>query len=345
MCSDDRVRVAIAGCGSFGTGLAGSLSGPIEGFEVTALCSRRESSRRRALSKLPQPVPTFASLDQLLTEAADRIDAVMVTGANYEHRDQVIAAARAGKHIFCEKAMALTSEDCRQMVEAALENEVCLMVGHKRRLRVAWRRLTEIAHGGEIGRPVAININGWSNNPRITGWWLRWDQGGGLLHGAGVHDIDYMHAVMGESAWVSAVASPPARPEADFPETMWVTIGFQSGAVGGLQSSLNFSPTAYADSFHVQIIGTGGSALLRRARYQVDLCWGSAGGELSRESLHDDAREAFRTELTSFADWVRRGTKPVLSWREGWRCVQVMEAAYRSAENGGSRITLEDLPQ
>ena len=165
--------------------------------------------------------------------------------------------------------------------------------------------------------------------------------GGGLLHRAGCHDIDYLHALLGPSQWVSAVHSPPARLEAKYPETMWLTVGFASGAVAGLQVSLWFEPVMFRDSFDVQVLGANGSALLKRhAQQPQELFVAVRGRPLQNRKFEDDATEAYLLELQSFSHWIKEDREPVLTWREGLACVQVMEAAYRSAEQSGTRLYL-----
>jgi predicted dehydrogenase len=231
------------------------------------------------------------------------------------------------------------------MVEAAKRHGVRLMVGHKRRLRPAWQRLLELTRQGALGQLTAVNINGWHHHPDIPAWWLRAEYGGGLLHRAGVHDVDYLTALLGEPEWVQAVAPPPVRSQLEFPETLSLHIGYRQGAIGGLQVSLWFVPTHFCESFHVQAIGTGGSALLTRSLdNQQTLAWGADAGQLHRESFEGDGREACALELRSFVDWVLDHRPPVLTWREGWRCVQVMEAAYASAAAEGRRVAVEALP-
>ncbi len=339
------LRVALVGFGKFGTVLGKLIAEEVPSMVITALAEPSEGNRNRAFEMLGSDLPAFPSLEALLGKALDLIDGVVLTSPNHLHRDQAIAAARAGKHVFCEKPMALTGCDCRRMVKAAQENDVRLMVGHKRRLRQAWKRLTEIAHSGEIGRPVAININGWHTHPGLGPWWLKREGGGGLLHLAGVHDIDYMNAVMDEPAWVSALAGPKCHPDSNFPDTTWVNIGYRDGGTAGLQVSLWYAPKGFNNSFHVQLLGTDGGAFLQR--YQKDrqeLTWGREGATLRSESFVGTANLAYIEELSSFARWVKEGATPVLTWREGWRTVQMMQAAYRSAEAGGERIELEELP-
>ena len=82
------------------------------------------------------------------------LDAVVITAANFVHREIAVAAAEAGLHVFCEKAMACTVEDCEAMVRASDAATVKLMIGHKRRLRPSWARMIELTAANALGRPL-----------------------------------------------------------------------------------------------------------------------------------------------------------------------------------------------
>lgn len=319
----------------------------VPALKIVAAVAHPLDDVERVRAFLGPGTPIHRSIDELLAQRSSEIDAVLLTSANHEHRPQAIAAACAGKHVFCEKPMSLRVEDCLAMVRAAKQNNVKLMVGHKRRLRLTWQKLLEVCRAGQIGTIVAANINGWHDHQDIPAWWLDPDTGGGLFHRAGVHDIDFLHALLGRSTWVRAVASPNARgDEAKFSETIWANIGFAGGAVAGIQVSLWFGPTPFRDSFDVQVLGTRGSALIKRhSRQPQELFVHVRGGddEVERHAFNDDATEAYTTELNSFARWITRDEQPVLGWSEGLACVQVMQAAYESARQGGTQIELKEL--
>lgn len=339
------ISCAIVGCGRFGQHIAELIRNKVPDLHIVAAVAHPLDNLQRVRSFLGNSIPIHHSIDELLERQANEIRAVIITSANHEHRHQAIRAANAGKHIFCEKPMALTVEDCEAMVQAATENKVKLMVGHKRRLRPTWRKLQEIAQSGELGTIVAANINGWHTHPDIPAWWLNAETGGGLLHRAGCHDIDFLHALLGPSRWVQAVASPSAHEDrANFSQTLWVTIGYDSGAIAGLQSSLWYEPTHFRDSFDVQVLGTKGSALLKRhAEQPQELFIHPEGKESQQFACVDDGTEAFVTELKSFARWIACDETPVLTWREGLACVQVMQAAYQSMQGDGARIYLQEI--
>jgi predicted dehydrogenase len=339
-----QVRYAIVGCGRFGQHLVEVIRRSVPELRLAAAVAHPRDDVDR-VRRFVGAVPIHGSLDALLENGRTTIDAVILASANRDHAAQSIQASAAGKHVFCEKPMAVGVADCVAMVAAATRNGIKLMVGHKRRLRPTWRKLLEIARSDRIGKVVAANIQGWHHHHDIPDWWLDPAIGGGLLERAGCHDIDFLHALLGESLWVRATASPNARgAAASFSETMWLNIGYRDGAVAGLQVSLWFDPVHFRDSFAVQVLGTKGSAILRRhAQQPQELIVHSRGEPAERFAFDDDGTEAYRIELASFARWIQADEPPVLTWREGLACVQVMRAAYLSSERGGERIDLARL--
>ena len=132
----------------------------------------------------------------------DDIDAVYVATPVYLHADQTVAAAKAGKHILCEKPMALDVAQCEQMLEACNRNAVKLGVAYYRHFYPVILRLKEIIESGELGVPVLAQINAfeWFNpepdHPRA--WLLQPElSGGGPMFDFGCHRIEVLLDLFG----------------------------------------------------------------------------------------------------------------------------------------------------
>ena len=339
--TDKPIRLAIVGCGRFGEYLGDFIASNLPAAQVVAVVEPESERRARAADRFN--AQAFESVDDLIEMAVDSFDAGVITSPNGQHCADSIRLLSAGRHVFCEKPMALTSDECERMVEVATANGLCLMVGHKRRLRPAWSRLIELAHGDHLGDIRAVNINGWHYHPDIPDWWLTIGDGGGILHRAGVHDIDFCNAMLGEPVWVDASCAPRVHLTSEFPEVFWVAIGYESGAVAGIQVCLWFTPTHSQESFAVQVVGSGGAALLESTLDDGQrLSWGREPAALDRELYDDGYDVAYDRELSSFFSWIARGERPILTWREGWQTVRVMEAAYESASRH-RRVMLSPL--
>jgi glucose-fructose oxidoreductase len=336
------LRLALVGCGRFGEYLGEFIVGNLPAARIVAVVDPDPARRSWAADRFESE--SFSSVEELVAGAHDRFDAGLVLSPNGQHHDDATTLLAARRHVFCEKPMARTSAECERMVQLATSNGLCLMVGHKRRLRPAWHRLIELMRGHHLGEIRALNVNGWHYHPDIPHWWLTEEEGGGTLHRAGVHDIDFCNAALGEPTWVEATVAPRVREVSEFPEVIWASVGYESGAVAGLQVSLWFTPTHARESFAVQVLGTGGAAKLESTLDEGQLIsWGSDPDTLTLERYDDGYEIAYEAELSSFLRWIAHGAAPILTWREGWQAVRVMEAAYRAAAER-RRIILPPLP-
>ena len=137
--TNEKLRFAVCGTGDFGPQCARYLN---EVAEVVAICDPSPQSREYFNNETGLKLPAFENHQQLLDEVD--VDAVAITSPNFTHKEIAVAAAQAGKHVYCEKAMANTVPDCWEMVRACEKANVRLMVGHKRRLRPPWGRMIEL---------------------------------------------------------------------------------------------------------------------------------------------------------------------------------------------------------
>ena len=189
----ERVAIAIVGCGNFGSSMA-RLIGELESYRIAGCYDPDRAGVESLASRLQTSV--YDSFSDCLGDPS--VGAVFLATPNYLHRSQAVAAARAGKHVFCEKPMALNVQECHQMMEAATAAGVKLMVGHKRRLRPQYAKMSQVVRSGRLGRVMAVNINGFYHRDWWS-WWLRRELGGELLHASGVHDIDFLRHICGEA--------------------------------------------------------------------------------------------------------------------------------------------------
>jgi predicted dehydrogenase len=327
--------------GDFGPHLARYIQ---EVADLVAICDPRPEARENFARQTGMRLAEFDNPDKLL--AAADFDAVAIASPHFTHRDIAVAAARAGKHVYCEKAMAVSVPECWAMVRACEAAGVRLMVGHKRRLRPPWARTIELRD--RLGPVAAITVCLYYDARPYNhqGWWTRAAQCGGLLDVAGVHTLDWMRAMCGDVANVRAVAAPRIDPRYDFPDTLHVTLQFRDGAVASLSVSLAYPLQRFREAVGAQVVCRQGAMHLDTFLDHIDLYWQhESDAERRHERFHDLGFDhAFRKEIGDFVHWVTDGSTPCLTWREGLRCVEVMEAAHRSAREGGTVIPLPLYP-
>lgn len=337
-----KLRVALVGLGDFGPYFAPYIR---EFAELVAACDPDPKARAGFDETGGLELPAFEHHDPLLAEVD--VDAVVIASPNFTHREITVAAAEAGKHVFCEKAMANSVPDCWEMVRACERNNVRLMVGHKRRLRSPWARMIELCE--QLGPVLAINSCAYYDARPYdhAGWWTRKDQCGGLLPVIGVHILDWMLAMCGDVATVRALAAPRIDPRYDFPDTLHVSLQFHSGAVATLDVSLVYPLLKFRESGGPVVVCKNGGMRFVPFMEHLDLYWQHRSDSEPHFERFDDLGfdHAYRREFGDFVRWIVDGADPCLTWREGLRCVEVMEAAHRSAGENGSVIPLPLHPE
>lgn len=188
------------------------------------------------------------------------IDAVYIATPVNFHAPQTIAAARAGKHVLCEKPMALTVDECDRMIEVCRDSGVTFGIAYYRRFYPVLVRAKEILDSGEIGSPVFANVHAFEyynpppDNPR--GWFLRKaESGGGPMFDFGCHRIEALLTLLGPAAEAKGVLSNAALHAREVEDTASAVIGFASGA----QAVVTVSHAASEPRDTLDIFCTGGS--------------------------------------------------------------------------------------
>jgi predicted dehydrogenase len=323
----NQIGIGLIGCGRFGLHLAQNL-GAVPGAVLVAVADPNNEAARAAAETFH--VPSYSSTTVLLEDP--RVQAVLVATPHATHETEVVAAARAGKHIFCEKPIAIDVDAAYRMMDAANAAGVKLMVGQVVRLYPLFRHVASIVREGVLGRIVACNFEGLYDITRV-GWWAKSSTMGALLHSPGVHDIDFMRLICGEARNVFArEGAVQIQPGVDYKDVVHVSIEFASGAVGQLASSVSCSVPCRRGN----VLGADGSlsfdaragwieyaTTTRRAEHDT-------GQPVRIDLSHADDDEGVRAELGSFVGWVTQDEPPLVTAEDGLRAVEIIEAAYRS---------------
>jgi predicted dehydrogenase len=340
--SKTKLKVALVGCGGFGQQFARYI---LEVADLPAISDPDPASLKAFSLALNRSFREYENFADLL--ASEDIDAIAITSPNFAHKDVAIAAAKSGKHIYCEKPMATSVPECWEMVRAAEQAGVRLMVGHKRRLRPPWSRMIELREN--IGSVIAItSCQYYDARPYdLHGWWTRVAQSGGLLDIAEVHILDWMRAMCGDIESVRAISPPQLDSRFDFPDTIHVDLRFKSQATASLNVSMAYPLLKFREAGGPLVVCRNGGIRFVPQLDHVDLYWQHEDDQEMHHERFDDLGfdYAFRKEIRDFVNWVQQGNKPCLTWEEGLRCVEGIEAAHRSAAQNGSIIRLPLYPE
>lgn len=346
--------IALIGSGYMAREAAWALS-DLPDVRVPVVFNHREPGARELAAGLG------AEWTTALAAAVDRpdVDGVVIATANDAHLEPALMAARCGKHIFVEKPMALSVDDCHRMVAAARAAGVFILVGLSLRFTAGVRAMADMVPA-VIGRPLAGRAlrTVWSGLDGAGSWKLQSDRSGGdLFHH--LHELDLLIRLLGEPAEVYARLENLAHPHLpEYYDASFLTIGFVNGAVAHVESG-----TAWRWPEHQMVIsGDQGAVQLDMRRSVVSTL--HLSGERTEIPLFSDPaanlalagyyaagvqqgsrvygtaaqrpplylQHLMLTEMRHFVACIRGEEQPLVDGQQGTRSVALAEAARRSAE-------------
>jgi phthalate 4,5-cis-dihydrodiol dehydrogenase len=255
-----ELRVGVAGLGSVAAQVLPSFR-DVPGVRLAAAADVRTEAReafRRA-----HDLPAFDDVAEMCRKAP--IDVVWIATPNSVHCEHAVAAAGNGKHVICEKPMAITLEQCDRMIEAARQNGVTLLQGHSKIFDAPVRAMRAVVASGRIGRVIQINswnFNDWLQRPRLASE-VDTRLGGGLVYRQGPHMVDVVRYVAGGLATSVRAVAGRWDPHFDTEGNFSAFIEFEGGAC----ASLGFNGYGYFDVTELTWgIGEGGQQRDPRAR-------------------------------------------------------------------------------
>ena len=325
------VKIAIAGTG-YGRKVALPVYRELDEFEPVAVWSRRPERARRVADEEGVPFAT-SDYDELLSVPG--LEAVHVATPVAIHMPFAVAAARRGLHVLCEKPLACTLAEARQIAEAVRTAGVVGVVGYELRMKQTRRTLIERARE-VVGRPRMASISlvhsdhaDPSSRPHT--WVHEARMGGGRLQGYGVHDLDLLLEVFPDVEAVAAATDVgvPTRTSGDgrvLPVTAEDAYALMFRFRGGGLAVVTLVATAR----HTRgdVIELYGDEVTARLDADRRVWWGRTGEELRCEGpLDNSSPEAFKRLARGFWASIRNGEPPEPSLEEGLRVQAVFDAA------------------
>ena len=332
------IRAAIVGLGRWGQNLVASVQGKSDAIRFVAGATRTPEKARGFAGK--HGFPLCESYEKLLADPA--IDAVVLATPHSLHAEQIIAAAKAHKHVFAEKPFALALRDARAAVRACAESKVTLAIGYNWRFQPALMEIKSMLGDGRLGKLLHMegNFCGASVYRFERGHWRQSrDEGpAGGMTGRGVHLVDAMLFLSGR---IESVVAQSSRAVRDFglDDTTSMLFRFQSGATGYLGTVI-----ATAETWRLQVFGANGWAEVGDVEHldtwQLEVC------TIDRENPHLHRRPQIMTfpetttehaELEHFAQAAMAGRPLAVADGGEVHGVAVLEAILESARDG-SRV-------
>ncbi|GAB2694627.1 Gfo/Idh/MocA family protein [Paenibacillus thermoaerophilus] len=320
------MNVAIVGCGGLGRVHAECYS-RIDGVTVVGVCDMDEGAARTVSAMTGAAVyPTY---EEMLERSG--CDIVSIALPSHLHASFAIRAAAAGKHIVCEKPIALRTEDAEAMIEACDRHGVRLFVGHVVRFFPEYAKVREQIAGGALGRVGVVHAKRAGSHPGDAREWFADDsRSGGVVVDLMIHDLDYLLWTLGDVR--SVYAHRIRRDRLDYASA---TLVFESGAIANVEAQWG-----YPGPFHTTMEVAGSQGIVRHdSRTSSPLAirrtvTGESGGPFVEVPQRPELRSPYELELRHFIDCIRDGSEPIVTARDACRALRLAEAVLESASTG-----------
>lgn len=245
------MRVGIVGAGTMGQAHAAAWRNlASKGAQFAGIVSRGSSAEALANE---YGVKHYSDYAALLADV-DIVDLCVPTDV---HKNLTVQAAQAGKHVICEKPIALTLEDGRAMMDACEKAGVRLFIAHVLRFIPEYASAQAVVASGQIGKPGVIRLTRASYPPRkaADNWFVDEARSGGMILDLMIHDYDYARWLAGDVTRVFARSARTLHPDAEGDYAL-VTLRFASGAIAHIEGGWMYPPGFFRTS--IDIAGTGG---------------------------------------------------------------------------------------
>lgn len=322
------LKIGIIGAGTMG-GMHADCYAELPDAKVVAVADSRLESAKNVADK--HSAAAFASGDEVI--AMDDVDIVDICLPTPYHKENVLKAAAAKKHVFCEKPIARNMEDGREMIAACEEAGVKFMVGHVLRYFHEYAAARRIIESGAIGKPAMVRTTRASGHPQgWSNWYANTQMAGGVVLDMIVHDFDFLRWCLGEVERVYA----KGLAYSDIPGVDYalVTIRFKSGAIAHVEGSWAHPPGFFVK---LEVAGDGGlfefdSRTSSPLRLSMKAAEGAGGGvEVPQSPVNVSP---YTMELEHFLNCVAEDKEPEVTGEDALRALEIALSALKSIKTG-----------
>ena len=328
------LKVGIVGSGFMGSTHASAWAKlPVE---LVGICS---TDQKRATELAAQyGTQSFASPDKLL----EQVDALDICTPTHLHHPMVLQAAAAGKHIVCEKPLARTAAQGREMVQACQQAKVHLLVAHVLRFSPEYVQAKAVVERGDIGRVAVQRFTRCSALPNwaTDNWLMTLEKSGGMLLELMIHDFDYARWVAGDVESVFAKSLRGRHPDARVDYAL-VMLKHTNGAITNVEGGWAYKPGMFRTAFEI----AGDAGLIEHPAdsstpigiYMKESAQ-SADAPVPTSPLAEDP---YFTQIKHFYDVLTTGVPSRVTAEDGLAAVQIGLAAIESVRKGRQVQTAE----
>jgi myo-inositol 2-dehydrogenase/D-chiro-inositol 1-dehydrogenase len=334
MTTHQPLAVGLIGAGRMGSFHAETLARRLPGVRLAAVADPAPGAADQLADRLADHVgsPTaYTEIGELLADPG--VEAVVISTPARTHADLVVAAARAGKAVYCEKPMAVTLAEADRAIAAARDAGVPLQIGFNRRYDPGFRAAHDKIAAGDIGTPQllrSLTRDPKLNDPsRIPPWTI-------FLETL-IHDFDTLRFLNPGAepvevfAWADALVRPDFK-DSGLLDTAVVTIRFDNGALATAEA--NFQ-AVYGYDVRGEVFGSAGMLTMGDIRRTHLTSYGPDGAAADCVTYDQDLfHDAYVAELADFADSVRTRRTPSATGEDARAALSIALAAVRSVTTG-----------
>lgn len=320
------MRIAIAGCGGMGRVHAGEFA-QMPGVELVGVCDIEYHLAEELAAKTG--ASAFASYEEMMSTV--KPDVVSLALPSYLHKEYACRSARLGVHVICEKPIALTAEDAREVMTVCKEQGIKLFLGHVVRFFPEYVQIKEAVDAGTLGQMGVVHLKRVGSHPgSVREWYNDEAKSGGVIVDLMIHDIDFALWTLGEPKSVYTLRRTWAGSDYAL-----ITLVFHNGAVANLEGYWG-DPGSFRTS--AEFAGSGGiirtdseksrSVIIRKSAQNAE---GQRFAEIPESpSLHSP----YYLELEHFITCLRENREPAVTPEDACRALVVANAARESAVTG-----------
>lgn len=320
------MKAAVLGCGGLGR-MHANVYASMDDVELTGVCDLQFELANDLSGQTG--APAYGSFEQMLEQA--EFDVLSIALPSYLHKEYAMLAARAGKHVICEKPIALNLEDAAEMIRCCEENGVRLFVGHVVRFFPEYANMKQTLDQGKIGRACVAHASRIGGHPGETKAWFKdADKSGGVIVDLMIHDLDFLRWSIGEVKTVYGLNRCD-----DHLDYALVTLLFENGAVANVEANWGF-PGPFQTK--AEIAGSEGIVIADSIKSSSLRIHRSAASSAANAFVTVPESPAFHSpyelEIRHFISCIREGTEPIVTADDAYKALELAVAAVTSAQTG-----------
>jgi len=331
----ENIRLCLVGAGRAGMVHANNIVSNIKNAQLTAVVDEDEEVAQQRAQELGVK-QVFTDIHDAL--AHDLFDAVVIVTPTFTHKGLVLTCAEAGKHIFCEKPMAVKENDAKEMLESATAHRVKLQIGFMRHFDPPFVHAKEIIDKGTLGEVMIIKSLG--RGPGLPPpWAYSTEKSNGMFGEVNSHDFDSTRWLAG-SEYTRIYAEAVNRKvdflkkdHPDFYDNAVCTLRFLNEVIGTIDGTC---PVEYGYDARTEIVLTKGLIRIGEVNDEALVSCDAEGIIKARafKSWRNRFREAYLEEMRHFIDCLIEDKDPEVSGKDGLATVQAVVAANKSIRTG-----------